>query len=428
MQILILLAIVHGFSSLVCADEQPVDDAPLKLAISCLLGASLVAFAWWIGQLRRLHVSTFRRLLRQAEHLHAGAFLCVTLITFSVLDVAQIVRGNLRLSGVILADELAVLLILSLPLFVSWGFLVETVSVSFLGRERWREVFFQARFLLLLPIVPILLLSGFADIQRLMMPETSTSLRSCLGGIACLLVIFSVPWLFRFVWPTYRLQNENLKRLLTQPFLDAGITIRGIFVWKTSGRVVNAAVAGLIPGRRYLFVTDALIQQLAADELEAIAAHEAAHFRFRHLRRLAMSLAIPMLLLAVFGGPSDVNSDWNAPLLAVCVLGIWAGLHGRWARQLEHEADLGACRWLSGFERGRVEPSSVEQYVQALTATGANPDGDWLHPPAAERIVKLAQWAADPHKAIRFQTQLNRFCRLQTLVILILIATLVLTS
>jgi Zn-dependent protease with chaperone function len=210
----------------------------------------------------------------------------------------------------------------------------------------------------------------------------------------------------------------------------AGVRVTQILHWETQGQVANAAISGLLPGLRYLFVTDELLERLDLEQLRAITAHEAAHCRHGHLSQLAVSLTIPLLALlsvnplltAVAGSESAVRDSAAAPLLTLAVLGLWSVWHGRWSRLLEHHADLAACRLVAEPDQA-ISADVVASYGQALRATGGDADGDWLHPAPTTRIAFLERLAREPAAERDFERRLRATTRWQWLLIGLLVAT-----
>ncbi len=237
-------------------------------------------------------------------------------------------------------------------------------------------------------------------------------------GIAGLLVMAlftaGLPWLLRYCWATRPLPDGPARRAISQLCQRAEIGIGEILEWDTSDQMVNAAISGFFPPLRYLFVSDGLLRRLTADEVLAVAAHELGHCRHRHLPRLVLSLGVPFfgLLLA---GELLAQHAWlgNAgiPLLVSAILTGWAFVHGSWARQFEHQADLAGCLLLSGSDA--LTGEAIELFSRALWATSPRPAGDWLHPAPADRVTLLRRFLAEPAAHARFERQMTRLTRLQ---------------
>jgi Zn-dependent protease with chaperone function len=109
-------------------------------------------------------------------------------------------------------------------------------------------------------------------------------------------------------------------------------------------------------------------------------------------------------------------TEAKTPLVILTVLGVWAVVHGRWARLLEHHADLAACRLLSGGST--IAPEAVATLGGALQTAGASAGGDWLHPSPAARIALLQALAGQPSAVAAFERRLRTAFRVQSLLIL----------
>ncbi|WP_130012476.1 M48 family metalloprotease [Serinicoccus sediminis] len=86
------------------------------------------------------------------------------------------------------------------------------------------------------------------------------------------------------------------------------------------GKVVNAAISGVLPRLRYVFVTDHALEVLSEQELEAVIAHEAGHGKGHHLLLKAAVIALPVVavLAAAWLGRDHLESVLEAvPLWAV---------------------------------------------------------------------------------------------------------------
>ena len=149
--------------------------------------------------------------------------------------------------------------------------------------QRWEFISFNFRFLLL-PLIPLLVINVVLDLTHLL-PETVQPF-VVVGIFLPLLVLLFViaPLLMQFLWKTEPLTNIVLKQKLQQLTDRSGMKYRDIAVWQTGGlAIANAAVAGIIPRNRKIFITDALLRNFTDDQIETIVAHEIGHIRHRHL-------------------------------------------------------------------------------------------------------------------------------------------------
>ncbi|MDE0315327.1 MAG: M48 family metalloprotease [Candidatus Poribacteria bacterium] len=151
------------------------------------------------------------------------------------------------------------------------------------SKQRWEFLSFNFR-LLLLPLIPLLVINVVLDLTHLL-PETVQPFVA-VGVLLPLLVLPFViaPLLMQFLWKTEPLTNIELKQKLEHLTKRSGMKYRDIAVWKTGGlAIANAAVAGIIPRNRKIFITDALLRNFTDEQIETIVAHEIGHIRHRHL-------------------------------------------------------------------------------------------------------------------------------------------------
>jgi Zn-dependent protease with chaperone function len=172
-----------------------------------------------------------------------------------------------------------------IPLFVGLlGIRVAMQEIPLRRTElRWEYLSFNFR-LLLLPLIPLLVINAVLDLTHLL-PETIQPFVA-LGLLLPILVLpfIIAPLLMQFLWKTEPLTNTVLKQKLQQLTDKSGMKYRDIAVWQTGGLAIpNAAVAGIIPRNRKIFITDALLRNFTDEQIETIVAHEIGHIRHRHL-------------------------------------------------------------------------------------------------------------------------------------------------
>jgi Zn-dependent protease with chaperone function len=256
-----------------------------------------------------------------------------------------------------------------------------------------------------------------------------------LWGILVAAAIFALPLLLRWIWQTQRVVDSPLKQRLLESCRRIGCPVRDIVIWRTGGTVANAAVAGLLPGWRTIFLSDGLIQRLSDDEIDIVVRHEAAHLAQRHLwQRLAL-LLVPLALYAIVQAhwPQAIASLQEqltalgvAPAMQTSLLLPAAALAyamfavGWLARMHEHDADLAACcvparqesqsRTLSG--ELAIDSRAVEHLHSALCKlVGESHEYDrrrWFHPSVIERVDFLLGICRQPLLAPRFRARLLR--------------------
>lgn len=127
-----------------------------------------------------------------------------------------------------------------------------------------------------------------------------SSLPVLIGGVC--LVIFAVfgltPYLivlFQDRVPLEGARRDRIERLCG----DLGYEPRGLYLLEgESTKTANAMVAGTVPGLRYVFLTDYLLEECSDDELRAILAHEFGHVAGRHLWQRGL-LTVGVIVAAV---------------------------------------------------------------------------------------------------------------------------------
>ena len=169
------------------------------------------------------------------------------------------------LAAVLLVSMVKLLPIVA-PLTISWFMWADYDSHSrdrsAANGGRWGYVDLHVRyyFALLVPITWLAVVIQYCHRSQILAEENAPIL---LGGVLLVLVAL-MPRILRQLWRASALEEgaEEEARLLEQisPLLKrAGMRTVDVLLWNTHGRVVNALVAGFQPFRRYLFVTDRLL-------------------------------------------------------------------------------------------------------------------------------------------------------------------------
>ncbi len=162
------------------------------------------------------------------------------------------------------------------------------------------------------------------------------------------------PLLLNRIMATRR-PDATLRERVLSLCSDHGLRVRDVRILDSrGGKVANAAISGILPPLRFVYLTDHIIEILDDEEMDAILLHEIAHGKSHHLLiKLGASLAtIGALALLVFAGGSD-TLEWLAraggmlailfalPLVLVVVMLLVQGSLGV---ALEKHADDKAAR------------------------------------------------------------------------------------
>jgi STE24 endopeptidase len=233
-------------------------------------------------------------------------------------------------------------------------------------------------------------------------------------GTAWWLMVWLVGWLgfavLRWVQPRYVAPlfdvveplPETALRTRLQSFLKrCGVADQRLFLIRTSTRTAQAnaqVTGGLIAPR--IVLSDSLIERLAADEVEAVVAHELGHLQRGHLRFQMLMLGGCWLLLLGLIAALTAEIEGSVPRLAVA----WALMPGAWFlaqpfanavyRRFEFEADETAARNSSA--------AAMAAALRTLTRNNANAvqNDPWYervyhtHPALAARLARLEEAAS----------------------------------
>ncbi len=438
MQLVLTLAIL---AALVAADQcprQPVADVPLRLlllagGVAVVTLFAVAASSWTIRRLRTEGTAALRK-FRTLQRVHLGLWLLVVGAMLYGLKWPQIVQTDWNLRRWVLIDDLLLLLPVILPLVLSWAvfYNVEralremeaegTPGGAVISRRRWLSV--HVRHHLGLLLVPILGLLFVQDTVRLLAPgllETRWMLAVYLTPLVLLFVGF--PFLLRWLWQARSLAPGGLRHRLEAAAGRAGVRVRDILVWETGSLVANAAVAGVLPRWRYVFLTDGLIEHLSEEEIEAVFGHEIGHLRHRHLllRGLAMLAPLSLLLLAEECWPAGVGRlvelvPAAGPAVsaagAVALLGAVGAyalvVFGGYSRLLEAQADLYGCHSIPAPSMGQAAATFLSALEKLATASGTGRKSrSWQHASMARRAEFLTRICYDPSYENRFARRMR---------------------
>ena len=214
--------------------------------------------------------------------------------------------------------------------------------------QRWEYLSFSFR-VLLLPLFPLLSINAVLDFTHLF-PEDIQALI----GLGLLLPLILLPFIFapllmQFLWKTEPLTNTALKQKLQQLTERSGMKYRDIGVWNTGSlSIANAAVAGIIPRSRKIFITDTLLRNFPDEQIETVVAHEIGHIRHKHL--LISTLLVICYLLSSVIFYQLVMEPLKTPLegfpILLSIISIlffvfyFKVLYNFLSRRFEHQADL----------------------------------------------------------------------------------------
>ena len=226
--------------------------------------------------------------------------------------------------------------------------------------------------------------------------------------------------LLMLIYPSFIAPLFNKFKPLDDPALQARVTAlmercgfaaKGLFVMDGSTRSAhaNAYFTGFGASKRVVFY-DTLLRQLSASEVEAVLAHELGHFKHKHIvKRLVTMFALSLAGFALLGWVSlqswfftglGVQPNMGAPnsalalllfMIAVPVFGFFvAPLSARLSRKHEFEADAYAVSQTSGADLSAALLKLYQDNASTLTPDPVFVKFYYSHPPASERLHRMA--------------------------------------
>lgn len=443
MHILLFLAVLAVVAARESAAQGPVGGGVWRMA-AVLAAMSALALASVGGSLatargiraRGLPEAPLLRRFRALRRTHLAAWFACTLLILFGLQWVRLVREDWGLRTVCLIDELLILLPVFLPLHLAWGAYYEVEhavreaaqvraeTAIIPPRQRFRHTVLQARQELGLMLIPALGMIAVQDLCDTLTPGWRGHPAAAGMYIVALMgLIVMLPLLLKRILPTRPMAFGPLREQLEALTHQVGVPIRDLAIWETGGRLSNAAVTGLLPGLRYVFLTDALVQRLDPLELEAVLLHELGHLRRRHLLLRLLVLISPLWLWLVWqamfpvsalrlGTAADVwSSEWglSTPFLLSLSMAGYVLLALAWhARWLEHDADLWAVdRMPVGSTPAATRFIAALEKLAEPVARGRRSGGGWLHPSLAQRRTLVEQVERSPHLGVRFRRRLR---------------------
>jgi Zn-dependent protease with chaperone function len=232
--------------------------------------------------------------------------------------------------------------------------------------------------LVLVPIVCVLAWYEAVEMYgpRLNLPRWLPA--AVLELLGMIVVLSVMPVVMRRVWDTVALESGPLREALQAMCRAHRVRIRELLVWRTHGAMINGAVMGFAGPLRYVLLTDALLEHLPAEQVEAVMAHELGHVRRRHMVWLGVAGLSAMLLAVGLGKLAVVNwaPRWGESALAdglitAAGLGVALLIFGLVSRRFEWQADAFAVQHLSGHRPGREGADAVVGIGAVAAMSGA---------------------------------------------------------
>ncbi len=209
------------------------------------------------------------------------------------------------------------------------------------------------------------------------------------------------------------LQDTALRERIDALLARCEFHARDVYVMDGSRRSAhgNAYFTGLGREKRIVFF-DTLLTSLSPIQVEAVLAHELAHFKLRHIpQRLVVSGAASLAGFALLGWLA--RQDWfyrslgvvdasDSAALLLFMLGlpvftwVFTPLASAWSRKHEFEADAFAAQHSDGPELARALVTMYRDNASTLTPDPLHSAFYDSHPPPVARIARLVPGHAAP--------------------------------
>ncbi|MEK7413370.1 MAG: M48 family metallopeptidase [Planctomycetota bacterium] len=340
---------------------------------------------------------------------------------------------------------------------ILWGTLAPTLSA--LSGASWTRaglILHHLRFelapaLIILPVLDLCELIGERTGIMQWFSGPDGFLLGMLGaGVTLILFLSLLPGFISLLWGAQELPNDTLRKTLQDDCARAGMPDVRLRVWSSPGGEVHNAVAlGVVPGLRWILISEDLLRDLSSEHVRAVVAHELGHHRHRHLvTYMWFALVTNVMLWAVLSflvGTMDANGHrpshqvlnlfgdnhcgvlfllpgmervdpeivfWGTSALLVIL--VWRGLFGYLSRACEREADIHGA-WLTS-------PAAMAGALVAVARLSGTPEKapSWRHRSIHSRSLFLRDLVREPHLAALHKHHVNSM-RLALITALILI-------
>ncbi len=461
MPIPLLLAMILAFGLRLPSDAAPLSSPDLRLRLieAVLAVLAVGAMALVFGQVLRsltkrscVSASRQRRLFLWGSRLFLLSSLIVFAWTLVSLDWQRVVARGLGLKDVVILEQAALIAPYVLTQILIWCGLypAESAMLPWSPERRFSGYLLMKIRHTFGMMIPMAILYGLTREISAFRPNGFTHAAwPLVGSLAVGLLVFLLsPAFVRLCWPTRRLPDGALRDRLERLAGRLKFRYTDLLLWDTGGLVVNAGVTGAVPWFRYVLITDAMIEVLDDQEIEAVFGHEVGHIAHQHLPFFALFCLGSMgLLTFVFEG---ISSLWDVgrviervfpdPMVAEVVpaavqllaLALYFYfVFGFLSRQFERQADVYGCKAVScGMQVCPAEhdpncpgedrrspatacPSGIGLFAEALSQVaqinGTSPSAySWRHGSIARRIQFLHLIESDPSIEPRFQRNVLR--------------------
>lgn len=288
-------------------------------------------------------------------------------------------------------SSLIIYLAISIPVYHDFFRLFRPI----LDEKQNSKDFFRAR--MTIPILffpPILTWMLIEDLTAGGLAQISEIKMMIVAPFFFVILYLFAPKLFNWAWRAEKSQDPELEKTIMEISIKAQSPVSGVKIWDTFNEPVpNAAVAGLSPRYRFVYITRYLLELFTPAQIRGVVAHELGHLRLGHvasymvysINLVLISVAYKLYLIAYL---PEFYADSNlATLIEMLVfLGIFALSFTALARYSEYQADA--------FAAEITEPESLASGLETLNNMVMPPPAiipPWLltHPQIHDRICRV---------------------------------------
>ena len=277
---------------------------------------------------------------------------------------------------------------------IFWLFSLWLVTAP--SKNRFSIATYRLRLDFLLLFIPVFLFFGLRHVATSVV-NIPIEYAEMMEVAAFLFLLACAPWLITMILPAKQMKNFELRTLIVEGAMRAGIRNANVLVWNTHQRIMNALAMGILFQPKSIILTDKLISHLNQKELLAVTSHEFGHHKYWHIPFLIITLVCTLVwstkVLVLLG--FDVSSGYEYVLQLMLVVGAIVGV----SRQFEEQADAYSITNLS-----------LSQGSEVITQDAANAMTN-----ALETIAQTHSINADTNDPLHGSIQ-SRKSKLQSLV------------
>ncbi|HNW34093.1 MAG TPA: M48 family metalloprotease [Candidatus Ozemobacteraceae bacterium] len=278
------------------------------------------------------------------------------------------------------------------------------------------EEFFRARMTLPILFFPPMLLWMLAEdswLGSMQLPGLSNLENFVMAPLFFVGLYLFSPRLFNWAWRAVPLVDGQLRSSIIALAARAETPIAGVRLWDTFREPIpNAAVAGLSPKYRFVYMTNYLIDIFDEKQLLAVVAHELGHLRLGHvwtymifsldlvfislLTKITLFLHLPWYAARAETLNSAIDLFGFFAIFLLCFTAL--------TRHSEHQAD----RFAASMVGGDLFAGTLERLQEFISMPSSRwPKWTLTHPEFAERTAAARDWKGPAELLVKSERRLR---------------------